>query len=72
MPSQAPPELESVRQAADRKAVHRDTIRRAIARGDLTGYRMGRRIMRVDPDEVDALFRPVPTTTSSDPAAGGR
>jgi len=56
-----PVQLEKLREAADRKHVHVDTLRRAIARGELTGYKFGARIMRVDPTEVDALFRTIPT-----------
>ena len=38
------------------------TIRRYIAAGRLTGYRMGPRLLRVDLNEVDAvLLRPIPT-----------
>jgi excisionase family DNA binding protein len=61
--------LEPIRQAAERNGVHPRTIRRAITRGELTGYRFGGRIVRVAPDEVDALFRPI-ATTGGDPNAG--
>ena len=37
------------------------TIRRLIASGQLTGYRLGSRIVRVDLDELDRLMRPDPT-----------
>jgi len=37
------------------------TIRRRIADGSLTGYRMGPRLIRVDLNELDALMRPIPT-----------
>ncbi len=36
-------------------------IRRRIADGSLTGYRMGPRLIRVDLNELDALMRPIPT-----------
>ena len=37
------------------------TLRRWIADGDLTAYRLGRRVVRIDLDEVDqALCKPVP------------
>ena len=38
------------------------TVRRYIAAGFLTGYRMGPRLIRVDLNELDALMRPIPTT----------
>ena len=41
------------------------TIRRYIADGRLTGYRMGPRLIRVDMAEVDALLSPIPTVQAS-------
>jgi excisionase family DNA binding protein len=40
------------------------TIRRAIAEGRLTGYRFGKRMLRVDLVEVEAALRPVPAVAS--------
>ncbi|WP_353647963.1 helix-turn-helix domain-containing protein [Nakamurella sp. A5-74] len=37
------------------------TIRRYIASGRLTGYRVGPRLLRVDPLELQKLLRPIPT-----------
>ena len=37
------------------------TLRRRIADGTVTGYRVGPRLIRVDLDELDAMLRPVPT-----------
>lgn len=37
------------------------TIRNLIARGDLTGYRLGARAIRVDRAELDALLTPIPS-----------
>lgn len=37
------------------------TIRNFIARGELTGYRLGTRSIRVDRAELDALLTPIPT-----------
>lgn len=39
-------------------------LRRMIARGEITGYRLGSRSIRVDLDELDALLKRIP-------AAGG-
>lgn len=59
--------LASISQAAEYAAVNPKTIRRRIASGDLTGYRMGARLIRVDLNELDQLMRPIPTTSG-----GGR
>lgn len=48
-------------QAAERLDVSTKTIRRRIADGSLTGYRVGPQVIRLDPDEVDRLARPIPT-----------
>ena len=37
------------------------TLRRRIADGSLTGYRHGRRVIRVDLNELDELMKPIPT-----------
>ena len=38
------------------------TIRRRIADGSLTGYRLGKsRTIRIDLDELDQMMRPIPT-----------
>jgi excisionase family DNA binding protein len=41
--------------------VSKDTIRRRIASGELTAYRLGRNIIRLDLDEAESLFREIPT-----------
>lgn len=56
--------LVSINQAAAHVGVGPRTIRRRIADGSLTGYRMGTRLIRVDLNEVEGLLRPIP-------AAGG-
>ena len=50
--------------AAEHLGVTDRTIRNYVAAGRLTGYRLGKRAVRLDLDEVDALLRPIP-------AAGG-
>jgi excisionase family DNA binding protein len=47
--------------AAERWDVSVDTIRRLIAAGKLTGYRLNGRVIRVDLAEVDACFKPIPS-----------
>lgn len=53
--------LVSINQAADYASCSPKTIRRRIADGSLTGRRFGKRLLRVDLNELDALLRPIPT-----------
>jgi excisionase family DNA binding protein len=53
--------LASIAEAATYAACNPRTIRRMIARGELTGYRMGPRLVRVDLAEVDAALKVIPT-----------
>ena len=48
--------LASISIAADYAGVCTKTIRRRIADGTLTSYRLGSRIIRVDLDELDRLL----------------
>ncbi len=52
--------LAPLHDAADYAGVHPRTLRRRIADGALTGYRMGPRLIRVDLNELDELLRPIP------------
>jgi excisionase family DNA binding protein len=46
------------------------TLRRLVARGQLTGYRIGSKIIRLDLNEVDDfLARPIPTGRNGGDAA---
>ena len=56
---------ETIADAAARHGVHPRTIRRRIAEGQLTGFRFGPHLLRVDPSEVDALLQPIPTASAS-------
>ncbi|NNM45132.1 excisionase family DNA-binding protein [Knoellia koreensis] len=56
--------LVAIADAARYAGVHPRTIRRRIADGSLTGFRMGPRLIRVDLDQLDDLLVPIP-------AAGG-
>jgi excisionase family DNA binding protein len=51
----------SVATAAEQYGVSEKTIRRWIATGRLTGYRVGPRLLKIDLDELDDLARPIPT-----------
>lgn len=50
----------SITLGAEYIGVSEKTIRRMIAAGDITGYRIGKRLIRVDLDELDALLKPIP------------
>lgn len=52
--------LTTLAEAGDYAGCNPKTIRRRIADGTLTGYRMGPRSIRVDLDELDAMLRPIP------------
>ena len=51
--------LASIAVAADAFDVHTCTIRRWIAKGLVTGYRVGPRLIKVDLNELDAVMRPI-------------
>ena len=62
MPAKASPhtrELCSIQEAARRYGVHRDTILRRISSGQLTAYRFGPRLVRVDVAELEGLLKPI-------------
>ena len=44
------------------------TLRRRVADGTLTAYRVGPRTLRIDLDELDAALRPVPAGGEHDAA----
>jgi excisionase family DNA binding protein len=56
---------ERIDATAERLDVNPRTIRRIIARGQLTGYRLGDRMIRIDPAEVDSLMQPIPTVNGA-------
>jgi excisionase family DNA binding protein len=55
LPDGASPDL-SIPQVAALRQVHTDTVRRAIARGDLKAYRVGRQI-RIRPQDLERWGR---------------
>lgn len=57
--------IASINAAAEYAGVSTKTIRRYVAAGRLTGYRIGPRLIKINLAEVDALLRPVPTTQAS-------
>ncbi|MBA2559786.1 MAG: helix-turn-helix domain-containing protein [Propionibacteriales bacterium] len=63
--------FDSLTETADRLGVNERTVRRWVSEGRLTAFRLGPRMLRFDPEQVDrSLFREVPT--AAQPAAGGR
>ena len=49
-------EFISIREAAERLSVSDVTLRRMIRRGELRGYRVGRRLIRLRVDELTAVM----------------
>ncbi len=56
-------QLVSIAEAAAHASCNPRTIRRRIADGSITGYRMGPRIIRVDLAELDNLLTAIPTAS---------
>lgn len=54
-------QFESLSEAAERTGLSVQTLRRRIASGQLTAYRSGPRVLRLDQADVDALMVRVPT-----------
>ena len=59
--SQPTPEWLSLQQAAAIYGVSVDTLRRKIAHGQLPASRFGVRLIRVRAQDLDRLYRPIPT-----------
>jgi excisionase family DNA binding protein len=53
--------LATLKTAADYIGCNERTIRRRIADGTLTGYRLGNRLVRVDLNELDKALHVIPT-----------
>ena len=58
---QPTPEWLSLQQAALAYGVSVDTLRRRIRHGQLPASRFGQRLIRVRAQDLDKLFRPIPT-----------
>lgn len=59
-PRRKPTRPASITVAAAYAPCGRRTIQRYIAQGKLTAYRFGPKLVRVDLDEIDRLFRRIP------------
>ncbi len=67
-PGATPRSYETLAEAAHRHRISTKTLRRRIAQGQLTAYRNGPSLIRLDPAEVDAaLLRKMPTAASVRP-----
>lgn len=51
--------LDSIPNAAEYIGVNPKTIRRWIAAGRLSAYRLGPRLIKVDLDQLDAMLQPI-------------
>ncbi len=60
---QPTPEWLSLQQAAALYGVSVDTLRRRIRHGQLPASRFGQRLIRVRTQDLDKLFRPIPTVS---------
>ena len=60
-PSRTVRRLASIADAADYAACSTKTIRRRIADGTLPAYRLGKRALRVDLNELDDALEQIPT-----------
>ena len=61
--------LVSINQAAEYANVNPRTIRRRISDGSLTGYRLGKRLIRVDLNELTRPCDPSPAQVRHERAA---
>lgn len=59
--SNLPRRLTGIGPVAEYLKVSDKTVRRMIANGELTGYRVGKRLIRLDLDEVESLPRHIPS-----------
>jgi excisionase family DNA binding protein len=63
-PARPSKRLVDLADAAAYAACCRETIRRRIADGTLHGYRLGKRLLRVDLNEIDAALREIPSAAT--------
>jgi excisionase family DNA binding protein len=58
----------TINAAAERLSCHPKTVRRLVSAGQLTAFRVGPRMLRLDVAEIDKVLRPVPTVKASSAA----
>ncbi len=49
---------------AEYLGISRKTLRRLVSSGQITGYRAGPRLIRLDISEIDAMLAPIPTAAT--------
>ncbi|GAB3558827.1 hypothetical protein GCM10027405_05630 [Arthrobacter alkaliphilus] len=59
------PEFANLTDAADAAGVSVKSIRRYIAAGRITGYRLGPRMIRVNLNELQDLLAPIPNASDN-------
>ena len=65
MPAEQAPHDLSIAEAARRKNVSGKTIRRWIAEGRLPAERVGPRLIRIRPEDLDAVGHRIPSAASA-------
>jgi excisionase family DNA binding protein len=58
--------LVSIQKGAEYAGLSDKTIRRYISAGDLHGFRIGKKMIRVDLNEIEQLLKPIPTAGGGD------
>lgn len=58
------PRWASLSEAAEYIHVSPTTMRRMIASGEITGFRVGPRLIRVDLNQLDAAFAAIPSAVN--------
>ena len=72
-PDAATPAAYTMNGVAEQLGVSRETVRRMIARGELRAYKVGPKLVRIDPADVAKVMRPIgtPRTRSAAAPVGG-
>lgn len=52
-----------LKEGADYLSITEQSLRRFIAEGRIPGYRLGKRALRVDRHDLDALLAPIPNAS---------
>jgi excisionase family DNA binding protein len=55
-------------EAAERVCASKRTLRRFISSGELKAYRLGKQLVRIDSDDLAALFTPIVPSVAPAPA----
>lgn len=57
----SPRRYATVPEAAEYLGVSEKTCRRMISAGELPAYRIRKKLLRIDLNDIDAILRPIPT-----------